>query len=309
SSPIAITPNNMQWVSTATAPELSQTGTGPAGGGAPSIEFAPQGANATNGTPGGVTMAFGSPTGTGTEAALQFTRGGTLQALMAPYPGAATQYYAMWGGLNGTAPLGSNSAFYFKPNVLVVNGTIFPSVDATYSSGIAGERWLTVYAENWSAGSAASASTSTFTAMTATGASNVGGGFEFVGGAGGSGANGGYGVYAVGGTGTHNGTPLEAGQNGNPPNFYVDPTGGVQAGIYVYPIAGNGSPVSGDVAVYTDGSNNTCFNSPSGRNLNLQIGQTTEQSYTTTSASWSPAAAFGSKNTQALGFARQVAVV
>jgi hypothetical protein len=76
-SPIPITPNNLQWVSGATAPNLSQAGTGPLNGTAPFITISPQAANAGgNSSAGGVTVVLGKATGSGTEANFQVTDNG-----------------------------------------------------------------------------------------------------------------------------------------------------------------------------------------------------------------------------------------
>lgn len=73
---------NLQWVTGQTSPTLTQAGSGPSNGTAQSIGITPQGANATNGTGGGVNVNLATPTGTGSEAVLQVLRGGVMQVQM-----------------------------------------------------------------------------------------------------------------------------------------------------------------------------------------------------------------------------------
>lgn len=81
SSPIPITPNVLQWIQGATAPGLSQVQQ--ANGSAPaSMAFTPQApgasaTNATNGTPGNLSVNLAVPVNSGTEAQFQVTRGGS----------------------------------------------------------------------------------------------------------------------------------------------------------------------------------------------------------------------------------------
>jgi hypothetical protein len=73
-SPIPITPNNLQWVSGATAPKISQAGNGPLNGTAASITISPQAANAGgNSSSGNVTVTLTQATGSGAEANFQVT--------------------------------------------------------------------------------------------------------------------------------------------------------------------------------------------------------------------------------------------
>jgi hypothetical protein len=97
-SPIAITPNNLQWIQTASGPQWSQVQQ--ANGSAPvNWKWSPQapgsGASTTsNGTPGSAIVDLASPVSTGNEARLQINRNGSRIGAIGQQNGAGSFLYA-----------------------------------------------------------------------------------------------------------------------------------------------------------------------------------------------------------------------
>jgi hypothetical protein len=105
-TPIAVTPNELQWVAAATGPLLDQLSTSGATGANFTIQA--QGSSAGTGTggnlilaggaatgstsasPGNILFQIGTPVGGGTAALFAFQQGGVDYALLGQYPGAAT---------------------------------------------------------------------------------------------------------------------------------------------------------------------------------------------------------------------------
>jgi hypothetical protein len=112
------------WVSSAT-PLLTQSSVSTATGANFTIQ--PQVSTNTNGTSGGVTMTFGAPTGTGSEAQFQIARAGTGTILWeGPLPGNAG-----WGGISFVAPnsTGSNVAMFGAGGTTFLNSTVQIDLD------------------------------------------------------------------------------------------------------------------------------------------------------------------------------------
>jgi hypothetical protein len=89
-SPIAITPNSLQWLQSATGPTLSQAQQANASAPA-NFTIAPQApgaaaTNATNGTPASLVVSLATPVNGGSEAFLTLTRGGTTIAAFGHIP-------------------------------------------------------------------------------------------------------------------------------------------------------------------------------------------------------------------------------
>lgn len=98
--------SNLQWVAAQTNPELTQAGVGPPGAAAQAITVVPQGANATNGTPGNFGFNLANPTGSGALPFFFGQQGGT-QFFRVGKGGANSNHYSIWlgdGTGGGSAP-------------------------------------------------------------------------------------------------------------------------------------------------------------------------------------------------------------
>lgn len=112
----------IEWTSGTTAPTIEQLGNGPSSGTAQPITITPQAPNATNGTPGNAVVALSAPTGSGSEAMLEVTRGGTFAGSIGPYPGLGSSYSGVWLG-PGTTPSSSNYSVAANSTTTYVNGS------------------------------------------------------------------------------------------------------------------------------------------------------------------------------------------
>jgi hypothetical protein len=124
-SPIVITPANLQWSQATVAPQLSQAQQANASN-PQTITVAPQvpgagAASTATGTPGSFVVNLGAPVSTGTEAFLQFNRAGGFEAAFQQVPGPYTALF-MGPGItpnattNATLAVSGAGAAYFNSN-------------------------------------------------------------------------------------------------------------------------------------------------------------------------------------------------
>jgi hypothetical protein len=141
--------SNLQWVAAQANPTLFQAGVGPASGTAQSVTLKPQGANATNGTPGSFVLNIAAPTGTGSEANFLQQRAGTTMwqsGSNSTITGDAAGG-VLWLGGNAAAPSISNWALAslfssaIQINSPTPSGAIYIKFGATNNSSIWADGW------------------------------------------------------------------------------------------------------------------------------------------------------------------------
>jgi fibronectin-binding autotransporter adhesin len=136
--------SSLQFSST-TAPVLGQVAPG---GDTATDNFtvnsqAPYGAASFNKTPGNIVLNTPAPVGGASTGFVIVQSGGSNAASLAAYPGSPVSYSALWGGLNGVAPISNNVAAFFNSNAFVVNGYLAPN--GTNTLGTSGAPWQTAY--------------------------------------------------------------------------------------------------------------------------------------------------------------------
>jgi hypothetical protein len=122
STPIAITPNELQWVTGATAPKLDQASESSATKGA-DFEIDPQqSTHATDQGGGNALLRFQVPTGAGVESGLNLARGATTIEHFGFVPGGT--YSGAWLGSQASAPTAANVSLFGDTGLdTIVNAT------------------------------------------------------------------------------------------------------------------------------------------------------------------------------------------